>query len=95
MNLFAYGTLMWPEVLEAVIGKRLSGVPATLHGYIRLRVKGEHYPVVLPSDAASVEGMLYKGLCDTDFAHLDRFEGVEYDRTAVSQDGIEAQVYLL
>jgi gamma-glutamylcyclotransferase (GGCT)/AIG2-like uncharacterized protein YtfP len=95
MNLFAYGTLMWPEVLEAVIGKHLDGVPAVLHGYVRLRVKGEHYPAVVPSGSRSVEGLLFKDLSDTDFEHLDRFEGEEYERTAVSLNGIEVQVYVL
>ena len=72
MNLFAYGTLMWPGVLEAVTGRRLKGVNAILEGYIRLRVKGQHYPVVVPSPGDSVEGILYSGLTEGELRALDR-----------------------
>jgi gamma-glutamylcyclotransferase (GGCT)/AIG2-like uncharacterized protein YtfP len=95
MRLFAYGTLMWPEVLEAVIGRQLDGSPATLSGYLRLRVKGEHFPAVIASDADAVEGVLYENLCAEDFGHLDRFEGEEYDRKVVRISGVDAQVYVL
>lgn len=95
MNLFAYGTLMWPEVLEAVIGRRLQGTPAVVHGYRRLRVRGERYPAVVPSASDSVEGILYGNLGDSEFEHLDRFEGLEYDRRTALVNGLEAQLYVL
>ncbi len=95
MNLFSYGTLMWPEVLEAVIGRRLEGVAASLSGYVRLRVRGEHYPAVVPSARDEVEGVLYQNLNTDDFRHLDRFEGREYDRTVVRIGDVDAQVYVL
>ncbi len=94
-KLFAYGTLMWPVVLESVIGRRLEGVPAILEGFIRLRVKGEHYPVIVPSATDVVEGMIYVGLTATDFQHLDRFEGEAYDRVTVQAGGAHAQAYVL
>ena len=95
MNLFAYGTLMWPEVLESVIGRRLEGCPAVLDGFVRLRVKGEHYPAVVSRDGGVVEGIVYSGLSVEDFRHLDRFEGEEYERMGRPVDGVEAQVYVL
>lgn len=95
MNLFAYGTLMWPEVLESVIGRRLQGTPATLSGFLRLRVKNEHYPVVVPSDGGQVKGVLYGGLTESEFLYLDRFEGEEYDRIAVQAGSVAAQAYVL
>ncbi len=94
-NLFAYGTLMWPEVLEGVIGRRLKGRPATLTGFLRLRVIGEHYPAVIPSPGDEVDGLLYDGLTDTDFRHLDRFEGEEYDRVTVCIGHVSVEVYVL
>ncbi len=95
MNLLAYGTLMWPEVLEVVIGRCMEGVPATLHGYLRLRVTGELYPAIVPAEREDVEGILYTGLTDADFRHLDRFEGEAYDRVEVQVGDAVAQVYLL
>ena len=96
MNLFAYGTLMWPEVLEAVIGRRLFGAPATVDGYLRQRVKGELYPVLVASNPCDkVEGILYRDLSEKDFQRLDRFEGVEYDRQKVRIGMVHAEVYVL
>ncbi len=95
MNLFAYGTLMWPEVLESVAGRRMAGTRVVLEGYTRLRVKGQHYPVVVPSDGDSVEGTLYTGLTPAEFQCLDRFEGVEYERIEIDFAGTAAFVYVL
>lgn len=95
MNLFAYGTLMWPEVLKSVIGRQLEGTPVTLQGYRRLRIKGEQYPAVIPATGDEVGGILYTDLSASEFLHLDRFEGEEYDRVAVRIDGTEANLYVL
>lgn len=95
MNLFAYGTLMWPEVLESVIGRRPAGEPAVLSGFRRLRVKGEHYPAMVRSAGDSVEGVLYRGLTDEEFRHLNLFEGAEYNRAEVHVNGSPAITYLL
>jgi gamma-glutamylcyclotransferase (GGCT)/AIG2-like uncharacterized protein YtfP len=96
MNLFAYGTLMWPEVLEAVIGRPLSGTPAVLRGFVRIRVKGELYPALLDSHCNDVvEGMLYRDLTEKEFRSLDRFEGGEYDRKEVCVGAEQAHTYVL
>ncbi|MDF7807002.1 gamma-glutamylcyclotransferase [Pontiellaceae bacterium B12219] len=95
MNLFAYGTLMWPEVLEAVTGRRLAGEKTVLAGYTRLRVKDQLYPVIIPSLDDAVEGVLYRNLTAKEFQALDAFEGEEYDRTAVCIGGTPAFVYVL
>jgi gamma-glutamylcyclotransferase (GGCT)/AIG2-like uncharacterized protein YtfP len=94
-NLFAYGTLMWPEVLEQVVGRRLSGEFAVLSGYRRLRVKGESYPVIVPSAADSVEGIMYRGLNAREIRRLDLFEGKEYCRTDVWLGRKTAFTYVL
>ncbi|WP_372806138.1 gamma-glutamylcyclotransferase family protein [Pontiella sp.] len=95
MNLFAYGTLMWPEVLQSVAGRRLEGTPAILEGYQRLRVVDQHYPVVVPSSGDAVEGMLYLNLTEREFRFLDAFEGEEYDRIEVGIGCETAFVYVL
>jgi len=95
MNLFAYGTLMWPEVLESVIGRPMTGIPATLDGYRRVRIKGAHYPAIFSSCDDDVAGVLYDGLSQADFRKLDRFEGQEYERLTVCVAVKEAEVYVL
>jgi len=86
---------MWPEVLEAVIGRRIAGEEATVMGYDRLRVVGQHYPVVVPSLEDSVVGVRYRGLTAADFQRLDAFEGEEYDRAEVAVGGERAYLYVL
>ena len=86
---------MWPEVLEAVTGKRMTGTKTVLEGYTRRRVKGEHYPVVIRSLEDSVEGVLYEGLTEEAFRALDIFEGEAYERVAHAVNGTLAFVYVL
>lgn len=95
MNLFAYGTLMWPEVLESVMGRRVAGTEAVLADYVRLRVKDQHYPAVVQSAGDSTKGLLYRGLTTEEFRCLDAFEGEEYDRIEADIAGTRAFVYVL
>lgn len=86
---------MWPEILEAVIGRRLSGRSAALSGYSRRCIKGVCYPGILPMENGEVPGVLYEGLTAVEFERLDRFEGEEYDRRTVCINGGAAEVYVL
>lgn len=96
MNLFVYGTLMWPEVFSGVTGRTVEGRPAVLAGARRLRVYGEVYPALVPGDGF-VEGILYENLTGADVTALDRFEGPEYERRPVTVRcdnlDVEAEVY--
>ena len=80
MNLFAYGTLQFPELLYAVCGQRCSGEAALLRGHRREGVRGEVYPAIIRSPGAVVDGMLFRGLTPTALRALDAFEGREYRR---------------
>lgn len=64
-------------------GTRLSAVPATLPGYRRLRVRGEHYPAVVPDADTQVEGVVYLNVPEAAWARLDQFEGEMYSREIV------------
>jgi gamma-glutamylcyclotransferase (GGCT)/AIG2-like uncharacterized protein YtfP len=84
MNLFVYGTLMWPEIMAEVIGRKMDGRPAVLHDVRRFRVKDQVYPSLVTDPGFTVEGVVYTGLSDAELAALDRFEGPEYDRREVT-----------
>ena len=92
MRLFAYGTLMFPEILDAVAGTvPMAGTPARLHGFSRRAVRGEAYPAIVPQPLAQVPGMLWSGLPETCLGRLDAFEGSEYRRQRrllVTADGL-------
>jgi gamma-glutamylcyclotransferase (GGCT)/AIG2-like uncharacterized protein YtfP len=100
MHLLAYGTLMCPEILTAVTGLTRSGVPASLSGYARWRLRGAAYPAIVPDPAARVAGLLYPDLPDRAWVCLDHFEGECYRRLAVPAElaggePVPAQVYVL
>lgn len=100
---FFYGTLMDPDVLAAVIGRRVLPArvrPATLAGFRRVGLKGTPYPVIVPGAAADVvAGVLVTGLAAADVRNLKRFEGAAYgiETVSVSLDGggpVSASVFV-
>ena len=97
-NLFVYGTLMWPEVVQAILGRAVAAEDALLKGFKRCRMKGVLYPGLKRDQASSVKGKLLRGLTDEDFQRLDKFEGDEYERISSkvqTRHGlVEAYVYL-
>lgn len=96
MDFFFYGTLMDPDVLAAVIGRKmLPGrmKPATLAGWRRVGLKGTPYPAIVPGAAAdTVAGIVVAELTAADVRNLKRFEGAAYDieTVSVTLDGGEA-----
>ena len=78
---FFYGTLLDPDVMALVIGRRLppsAFVPAILPGHSRRRAKGATYPVVVRDTADRVRGVVVGGLSSRDVARLAAFEGPGY-----------------
>jgi gamma-glutamylcyclotransferase (GGCT)/AIG2-like uncharacterized protein YtfP len=82
-HLFAYGSLMCPDIMGLVSGLSLPGEPAVLTGYRRCKVRGEPYPAVLVDSDASVTGILYRNLNEPAWQRLDRFEGEMYRRLEI------------
>ena len=82
-RLFAYGTLMLPEVLRAVTARTFPGREAVLVGFARLGVRGETYPALVERRDAVTRGMLYEGLDSATLERLDVFEGELYERRRV------------
>jgi gamma-glutamylcyclotransferase (GGCT)/AIG2-like uncharacterized protein YtfP len=82
-HLFAYGTLMCEDIMQAAAGCSPAAVRGVLRGYSRRRVKGEDYPGLLPIEGGRVEGMVYCDVPDSAWKRLDRFEGNMYVRRTV------------
>jgi len=83
-NVFAYGTLLFPEVLAAVAGRAYACEPASLAGFARVCVRRAVYPAAIEDAAGTVAGVLYRGVEPPGVARLDRFEGELYDRVRVT-----------
>jgi gamma-glutamylcyclotransferase (GGCT)/AIG2-like uncharacterized protein YtfP len=82
--LFAYGTLLVPAVVHALLGWSPTSQPAILQDFARFGVRGEAFPGIVPRTGARVEGQLLHGLTPRDWGKLDDFEGDWYERTAVT-----------
>ncbi len=81
--LFAYGTLLAPELLYSVVGRRIKGQPAVLQGYICRRVRRAAYPAITKLDGATTHGSMYCGIDDLAWRRLDDFESNLYERRLI------------
>jgi gamma-glutamylcyclotransferase (GGCT)/AIG2-like uncharacterized protein YtfP len=97
--LFAYGTLMFPAVIQCVVGRVPTSRPAIILGYRRLEVTGESFPGLIEGDGASIEGLLYFDLAKNEWERLTAFEDDFYDLAEVTvisaQETVEALAYIV
>jgi gamma-glutamylcyclotransferase (GGCT)/AIG2-like uncharacterized protein YtfP len=93
---FAYGSLMFPEVCEAVIGRVPTWSAAHLAGWFASEVPGGLYPALVPRNSAVTDGLLLEGITESEIEMLDRYEGPGFTRTRVSVEpgGIPAWVWV-
>jgi len=79
MRFFFYGTLMDADVRRAVLGPHAPRhvEPALLRGWRRLPVRGRTYPVIVADPAASVDGVLVRGLNAAARRRLERYEDAD------------------
>ncbi|GAA3764696.1 gamma-glutamylcyclotransferase family protein [Salinactinospora qingdaonensis] len=92
--LFVYGTLLFPEVLHALIGRKPESVMASAPGWRAAVLYGRPYPGLVPADGA-VTGRLLMGLEPEEWRVLDAFEGEEYEPRRIElADGRPGWVYV-
>ena len=84
MNLFAYGSLILPEVMKKVAGRLFRNEEAELHGFARFKFKGKSYPGIMPFPDHSTDGVLYYEVDPETAERLDQFEGNAYERVPVT-----------
>lgn len=82
-SVFTYGTLQFPEVMQAVTGLDQKPVVATLSGYQRFKIKERTFPGLIEKENTITDGMLYRDLDKTAIQKLDQFEDVMYQRCFV------------
>ena len=98
-NVFTYGSLMFPVVWDRVVRNRYTSSKATIHGFQRLRIRGEQYPaLIIHPNAGPLTGRVYFDISASDIARLDHFETSDYARVsiAITLDGkaLTADAYL-
>ncbi len=88
-RLFAYGTLLLPAIMHAVIGRRASGRAATLAGYARFLMGGETFPAIVPDARRETRGLLFDDITRGELTRLDAYEGDLYAQVRV-EVGLDA-----
>ena len=85
MHVFTYGTLIFPEVWEAVVGKPFATIAGRVGGFSIYRVRGAVFPGITPTAVQdSVSGLVYLDVDDESIVRLDRFEDDFYRRETVA-----------
>lgn len=91
--LFAYGTLQFPEVLGALLGRVPAASQASAPGWRAARLRGLSYPGLVPG-AGPAYGVLLTGLSPGEWRVIDAYEDAEYDLAPVElADGVAALAY--
>lgn len=103
MHYFFFGTLMDPDLIEAVLGRRLPSTTfasAELSGYCAVAVASEDYPVLVAKPGGVVKGVVVHDLGVEDARRIAFFEESEYAvathriRLADSGQSVDAAVHL-
>nr|WP_321358653.1 gamma-glutamylcyclotransferase family protein [uncultured Draconibacterium sp.] len=83
MNVFVYGSLLFPEIADGLCGQKLNSEDASLSGYARFALKGADYPAIIKKDNSTVEGKVLLNLDENAIYLLTFYEGDEYGMAPV------------
>ncbi|MGL5823368.1 MAG: gamma-glutamylcyclotransferase family protein [Nocardioides sp.] len=79
MPLFVYGSLLFPEVMEVLIGRNPSRLPVAADDWRVVALPGEVYPGLVSSPGSTASGDLVCDLTESEWDVLDAFENDIYD----------------
>ena len=99
---FFYGSLMDRDLLEAVIGRRASGIaftPGWLTGYVAEKAAGNTFPTLVESRTGRVNGVITQGLTQADADRIAYYEdndeyAAQVIDIATAETDIAAQVFM-
>jgi gamma-glutamylcyclotransferase (GGCT)/AIG2-like uncharacterized protein YtfP len=92
--LFAYGTLRFPDVLEALLGRVPEHSPGIVEGWRVAALDGRVYPVLVPGQGAA-GGVLISGLTTEEWHVIDAYEDDFYALEHLTLvDGRQGWAYL-
>lgn len=92
--LFAYGSLLFPEVLQALLGRVPESTPATVAGWRVAALPGRVYPALIAAEAIA-KGRLLTDLTGQEWRIIDAFEDHVYDlRRLTLTDGRHGWTYV-
>ncbi len=90
MDLFVYGTLMFSEIRDQLLGRTIESQKATAKGYKTVCIKYENdvstYPVLIRNNNSETQGVFLKDLTQEDIRILNFYEGEEYELKEILVD---------
>ena len=90
MHVFTYGSLMFPEVWQTVVGREFETVEGTAAGYSIFRVREAVFPgITAAAEECVVPGVVYLDVDDASLVRLDRFEDDFYERLNLPVDCVD------
>ncbi|MDF1753253.1 MAG: gamma-glutamylcyclotransferase [Verrucomicrobiales bacterium] len=84
MNLFVYGTLLFPEIRNLVGRRQFQAADATLEGFEIYRVKNAAYPGIVEQDGGTVPGQILRHITPAEIDFFDQYEDDFYQRITVA-----------
>ncbi|MBM3290529.1 MAG: gamma-glutamylcyclotransferase [Candidatus Hydrogenedentes bacterium] len=83
--IFAYGTLLDPDVQEAVIGRRIEGRPDRLRGFTKSALEDwpHSFPNLVPDAESVADGRVIE-VTQHELGRIDLYEGDLYVRHRVT-----------
>lgn len=84
-SLFAYGTLMFPEILEALLGRVPTNEDAVAEGWRAVAIPGRSYPALVASPGRA-RGRLLLDLEPDEWRVIDAYEEDTYELRSVDVD---------
>jgi gamma-glutamylcyclotransferase (GGCT)/AIG2-like uncharacterized protein YtfP len=92
MHVFTYGTLMFPEVWKAVVGREFSSIAGAASGFAIFRVRDAVFPgIIAAGERDAVRGVVYLDVDPDSVARLDLFEDDFYRRESLRIDCDDGQ----
>jgi gamma-glutamylcyclotransferase (GGCT)/AIG2-like uncharacterized protein YtfP len=86
MHVFTYGTLMFREVWQAVVGREFKSVGGVASGFANFRVRDAVFPGIFASELDRTHGLVYLDVDRGSIARLDLFEDDFYERQTIWVD---------
>jgi gamma-glutamylcyclotransferase (GGCT)/AIG2-like uncharacterized protein YtfP len=86
VDLFVYGTLLFPEVLAALLDRVPPSAPACAPGWRVAALPGRLYPGLVTGVGAA-QGLVLHGLSGPERALLDAYEDTDYTLTEITLAG--------
>jgi gamma-glutamylcyclotransferase (GGCT)/AIG2-like uncharacterized protein YtfP len=83
MNIFTYGSLMYPAVINALTDCNFSYEDVTIQDFERRAIQGKKYPGLRRHIGSMAQGRLWFDIDESSMRMLDSFEDSLYERQTV------------